>query len=164
MSASDSAVPFSLIDGSLVLSDGSTNSLTVVFIQTEWNWTEETAPYTEARSRNKHHTTPTARKTGDGNVTGSFMALVSSLKGSAATTVYEVLKQSGTASGWVTTGAGDKKMIRAVLTGTNPTGATQTATFNYCIFTNIKIDPSGADNIWTVSADFTDLENEPTIA
>lgn len=166
MSASDSQIPFSIIDGALVLSDGGANSLTVAFIQTEINWTEERAPVTEARTRNKHASTPVLRKTGDGNCTGSFMALVSSLYGSADETVYEVLTGKGTAAGWTTTAAGDAKTIRATFTGTNPStgGATQSVAFNYCYFANVKIEPGGADGLTTISADFTDYETTPTVS
>lgn len=165
MSGSDAAIPLSLVDGTLVLSDGSTNTHTVAFLETEWSWTNEGQPYAEARTRNKHHSTPTARITGDGNVTGNFKALCLGLKGSAAATTYEVLEQTDTASGWVTTGAGDKKMIRATLTGNASAagGANQTYAFNYCIFSNVKITPGGSNGLWTIEADFVDHENRPTV-
>lgn len=166
MSGSDAAIPLSLVDGALVLSDGSTNTHTVAFLATEWNWTEEGQPYAEARSRNKHHSTPTARIVGDGNITGNFKALCTGLKGSASATTYEVLTVSGLASSWVTTGAGDRKFIRATLTGnaSGAGGANQTYAFNYCAFSNVKVTPGGDNGLWTIEADFTDHENQPTVS
>lgn len=166
MAASDSSVPFSLIDGAVVIYDGGSNSHTVAFVQTEVNWSVEKPPRTEARSRNKHHTTVTMRKMGDGNVTGSLSALVTSLYGSASVSLYEVLTTTGGASGWATVGAGDFVLLRMVLTGTAAAagGATQTVTFAACEFSNVKVDPGGADGLWLVSADFIDHENQPTIA
>lgn len=165
MSASDSAIPFSIIDGTLTASDGSTSSLVIAFVQTEINWTEERAPVTEARTRNKHASTPVIRKTGDGNISGSFVALVSSFKGSADETAYEVLTGTGTASGWVTTAAGDGKTIRLTFAGVNPStgGASQTVAFNYCYMSNVKVEPGAADGLTTISADFTDYETSPTV-
>ena len=166
MSASDSVIPLSLIDGSLLLASGGTESVTVPFIQTEWNWTEETAPWTEAKTRALHHSTPVARKVGAGSITGSLMALVATLKGSTAASLYEWLTFTGSASGYTGTALGDKKALRATLTGNASAagGATQSYIFAYCIFSNVKIEPGGADGLWTISADFTDMEESPTIA
>jgi hypothetical protein len=61
-----------------------------------------------------------------------------------------------------TTGVGDKKMSRMVVTETAPSGASQTITFNYVVFTNVQV---GFENgIRIVTADFTDHENTPTVA
>lgn len=163
MAASDTGVPFSIIDGALVATDGAAASYTFDLVQAEVVWTVEREKWTEAMSRQKHLSTPTARKVGDGRVTGSMTLLVSSMKGSANETAYEVLTLTGTASTWVTTGAGDMKMIKLTLTGTNTTGATQSVAFNYAITSNVKIDPQGAEGLWSISFDFTDLENTPTI-
>lgn len=166
MSASDSTTSFSMIDVSMSLYDGGSNSLAVGLIQSDAKWTIEGEQHTEARVRNKHASTPVIRKTGDGNVTGSLTALVASMKGSAAVTLYEWLTFTGSAAGYTTTAAGDKKALRMVLTGTNPSsgGATQTVTFAYCVFSNVAIDPAGADGLWTLSADFVDYENTPVVA
>ena len=164
MAASDSVIPLSIVDGTLVFSDGGANTQTVAFIQTEWNWTRELAPFVEARTRNKHHSTPVLRKTGDGNITGSFMALVATLYGSAAPSLDEVIMFTNGASAWTTTSAGDRKTLRCALTGnaSGAGGATQTYTFNYCAFSNVKVEPGGADGLWTISADFVDHEENFT--
>jgi len=167
MSASDSVIPFSKIDWTLVLSDGGSNSITVGLMQTDISWTAEGAKYVEARVRDMHSATPVIRKTGDGNVTGSLMALVATLRSSSssAPSLYEVMTGTGAASSWATTAAGDRKTIRAALSGnaSGAGGATQTVTFNYCIFANVKCDPAGGEGLMSISAEFTDHENAPTI-
>lgn len=165
MAASDSTVVFSQIDGSFVVSDGGANTLTFIFMQSDIEWTIETAPYTEARERNKHRATPVLRKTGDGNVTGSGSLLVASFLGSADETPYDVLTLTGTASAWATRAAGDKIALRGVLTVTGGGGgATQTVTFAYMVFTNVKVSPSGGDGLFMLTFDFVDHENYPVTA
>lgn len=167
MAASDSEIAFSQIDGTAVWYDGGANSLTLAFVQSDIKWTEETEPYTEARVRNMHaSSTPVLRKTGDGNVTGSMRLLVSSVLGSAAVTPREALTFSGGAAGWATTARGDKKAGKLVLTlnASGASGATQTVTFNYCVATNIKFDPAGAEGLMALDFDITDHENRPTYA
>ncbi len=166
MSQSDSVIPLSIVDGTLTAYDGGANSAVFPFIQTEWNWTRELAPFVEARTRNKHHGTPVLRKTGDGNITGAFTALVATLYGLLAPSLEEILGFTNGASGWATTSAGDRKTLRIALIGNASAagGATQTYTFNYCAFSNIKVEPGGADGLWMISADFTDHEENFTRA
>lgn len=165
MASSDSTIAFSLTDGTVTASDGGANSLILTLVQTEINFTIEREPVTEARSRNKHLSTPVLRKTGDGNISGSMVLLVSSFKGSADETTYEVLTMSGTASGWTTTAAGDGKTIRLTFAAVNPStgGASQTIAFNYCYCSNVKVEPGAADGLTSISFDFTDYENYPTV-
>jgi hypothetical protein len=163
MAASDTTVPFSIIDGACTVADGGANSITLGLVQAEVKYKIENPSWTEARSRNKHLSTPTARKTGDGNVTGSLTLLVASFYGSAAATPYEVFTGTGGAAAWATNGAGDKQLLKLTLTGTNTTGATQTILFAYCAFSNVDIDPQGGDGLYTLTCEFTDLENAPTV-
>lgn len=165
MSASDSAIPFSTIDiASIVISDGGSNSKTLALAPgSTLTWAVETPPYVEVRHQNKHTSgAPTVRKTGDSNVTGKISAYVSTFYGSADESIYEVLNGTGTASGWSSTGTGDKPLKRMVVTYTAPSGASQTMTFAYCAFTNIACD--WQDDILMLTADFTDHENSPTPA
>lgn len=164
MSASDSAIPVSAIDiASIVLTDGS-NSLTLALApKSTLEWTEETPPYVEVMHQGKHVSgAPVLRKTGDSNVTGKIVAYVTSYLGSSNETPYEVFTGKGTAASWATTGTGDKKSVRMVVTETVPSGASQTITFGYCVFTNVAV--SWQDDIRVVTADFTDHENTPTVA
>lgn len=166
MAASDSTTSFSQIDCTATVYDGGGNSLVLGLVQGDAKWTIEGEPYTEAKVRNKHASTPVLRKTGDGNVTGSMTLLVASFVGSAAVTPYEAITLTGGASGWTTTAAGDKKAIRLVLapSATAAGGASQSVTFAYLVPTNIQIDPAGADGLFSMSFDFTDHENAPVVA
>jgi hypothetical protein len=161
MSASDTTVPFSLIDGAIVITDGSTNSFTVGLVKAQIQYEVEGEKWEEATHNGQHLSTPTARKVGDGRVTGSFEALVATMKGSSDESLYEVV--TGPPSGWVTTGAGDRKMVKITFTGTNSTGATQSIAFNYCIFEKSKLTWGGANGLTMIACSFTDLENRPTI-
>lgn len=167
MSTSDSTVTYSQIDISLALLDGGSNSVTVGLVQADISWTIEGAPYTEARVRNQHAATPVVRKTGDGNVTGSLSALVSTFRAATATSpsLYEILTHTGSAASWATTAAGDRKTLKAQMTlnASSAGGASQRVDFNYMIFSNVKVDPAGAEGLCMISADFIDLENAPTI-
>lgn len=158
-------VSFSQIDLELVLSDGAGTPATcdVDLAEANFSYTVEGAPFAEVRHNNKHLTTPAARKTGSGNVTGSITAKIASFKGSSNVTLKEALTLTGGAASWTSTGNGDKKMLKMVAT-VNDGSVSQTITFAYCIFSNVQVSQSGADGLWTVSADFTDLENAPTVA
>jgi len=166
MAASDSVVDFSQIDLSLVISDGSGNTLTVGLIQADGGWTIEGDTYTEGRTRGLHRSTPVVRRTGSGNVTGNVAANVATFRGSTAVTLYDVLRFAGLASSWTTTSAGDRKTLRLVwtLNASAGGGATQTATFNYCVIENIVFDPAGSEGLGRISFDWTDLEAVDTIA
>lgn len=167
MATSDSVVAFSGIDGSMTIAGaGSSQSITVTLVQTDAGWTEEGTPFVEARTRNQHQSTPVLRATGSGNCTGSINALVATVAGVTGASLYEVLTLKGLAASWTTTAAGDKKALRVVLTANASAagGATQTMTMNYCVFSNVKVDPNGADGLWMISADFIDHENTITVA
>jgi len=155
---------FSQIDGDVYIYGGSpsTESLQLKLVQGDVTHTVETEPYAEARNRNKHLSTPILRKTGDGNVTGSVSLLVSSFKGSTAASVYEVFTGTGLAASWSSTASGDKKAKKMEMT-VNDGSLSQKLAFNYCVFTNVAVDPAGADGLYQVSADFTDHENAPTV-
>ena len=166
MSASDSVVDFSGIDLSLTIYDGSGNSLAIEHMQADGGWTTEGDTYTEGRTRGLHRATPVLRRTGSGNVTGSISVNVSSFKGSTAAKPVDVLHFSGLASGWTTTGAGDKKALRYVWTfnASAAGGATQTVTMAACVAMNIKFDPVGSDGLGMLSWDWTDHESVPVFA
>lgn len=166
MAGSDSTTSFSRVDCTATVYDGGGNSLVLGLVQADAKWTIEGAPYTEARVRNKHASTPVLRKTGDGNVTGSMTLLIASFFGSSAVTPYEALTLTGGAAAWTTTAAGDKKAIRLVLaaSATAAGGASQSVTFAYIVPMNIQVDPAGADGLFSMSFDFTDHENEPVVA
>jgi hypothetical protein len=165
MAQSDSTVPFSIVDGTAVITDGSTGSVTLTLVQSEVTYTITGRPWTEGKSRNKHQSTPVARVTGDGTVTGSLSFLVTSFYGSASVTPYEALTLTNGASSWTSTGAGDRKMVKLTLTSnaSGASGATQTIAFNYCVFENVAVDPQGGDGLYLITADFVDLENNPTV-
>lgn len=156
---------FSLVDGRATVDDGAGNSLELDLVDGEVNWTEEGAPYTEARHRNRHKSRPILRKTGDGNVKGSLSCTIQSFRGSTGITPYEVFNRTGMGASWQNTAIGDKKAsrLRLELDATAAQGAAQTVTFNYAVFENVKCDASG-DGLWKLSADFTDYENAPEIA
>lgn len=156
---------FSQIDGDVYVYGGSpaTESLQLKLVVGDVNHVVEGDPYTEGKNRNKHLATPILRKTGDGNVTGSVSMLVSSFKGSTAASVYEVLTGTGLAASWSSTAYGDKKAKKMEMT-VNDGSLSQKLTFNYCVFSNVQVDPAGADGLFQVSADFTDHESAPTVA
>lgn len=159
----DSSSTYSQIDGTLVIGDG-TNSLTADFVQSDISWTEEGSSYTEAKSRNKHKTTPVLRKTAEGNITGSLSLLITSFRGNTAITPYEVFTRTGLGASWGNTAVGDKKASRLALTldNTAASGGAQTATFGFVVFTSVKVDPAGGDGLYLLTADFTDHEEAPT--
>lgn len=163
MASSDTTVPFSVIDGALVITDGAAATHTVPLLRADFPFTIEGRKVTEVRVRELHMATPTVRITGDGNVTGTLTALLATAKGSADETLYEIGTYTGSPASWTTTGAGDAKLFRMTLTGTNSTGATQSWAFNYCRFSNVKVTPGGEDGLWTLSLDFVDFENVPTV-
>jgi hypothetical protein len=166
MSASDRVnTAFSLIDAEVQISDGAgtPDTCDLVLSSGTLTFTVEGAPYAEVKHNGKHLSTPAARKTGHGNVTGSISAKVASFKGSSDVTLYEVLTLTGGAASWTSTGNGDKKMVKIVVT-INDGAVSQTITFAYCIFGNVQVNQNGEDGLVTVSADFTDLENAPTVA
>lgn len=166
MAASDrTTTTYSQIDLELQIRDGAgtPDTADVILAEANFSYTVEGAPYTEVRHNNKHLSTPAARKTGHGNVTGSFTGKIASFKGSSDVTLYEALTGTGGAASWTSTGNGDKKMTKLVAT-VNDSDVSQTITFAYCIFANVQVSQAGADGLWTVSADFTDLENAPTVA
>lgn len=164
MSASDSSSVFSQIDGTYTIYDGSTNSLEMPFVQSDLSWALEGDPYTEARVRNKHASTPVLRKTGDGNVTASARLLVKSFYGSSTVTPYEVLTLSGGAATWTTTAIGDKKALKHRIDFVDPSGATQRVEFNYAVAMNVSIDPAGGDGLMMLSFELTDHESKPTVS
>lgn len=165
MAVSDSEIVYSQVDGTATVLDGAGNSLVLAFVQSDITWTEETPPYTEARVRNKHaSSTPILRKTGDGNVTGTMRLLISTFYGSAAVSPREAITFADGASGWTSTSRGDKKTftLRLDLTAAAGGGAVQRVSFNYCVATNLKFDPKGADGLMSLDFDITDHENAPT--
>ncbi|MFA9272132.1 MAG: hypothetical protein ACEQSX_15530 [Baekduiaceae bacterium] len=163
MAASDSTVVFSGIDDSIVLSDGTgtPQTLTMFGVTGNLTFTLPLETVAEMRIRDLHHSTVTVRKTGDGNVTGSIKAHVSSYKGSSTKTLYEVM--TGNAS-WLTVGAGDGRLMKMVCTynATGAGGASQTMTFAYVRWSNVNI--SYDNGLLSLSADFTDFENQPVAA
>lgn len=163
MASSDTTVAISQIDDAIVLSDGTGTplTLTLALVKSSATWTVPNPTKAEMRPRDLHHSTPTLRKTGDGNVTGSLKLYIASFKGNSTKTPYEVFTDSAS---WVTVGAGDGALVKMVITYTaaGAGGATQTATFAYCHFANVAV--SYEDGLLCLSCDFTDLENKPAIA
>lgn len=161
-SSDNSTIPFSQTDVTATMTDG-TNTITMHLVQADPAWTIEGRPVTEARVRNKHQSTPVARRTGDGNVTFKLDLLIASFKGATAATPYEVLTRTGLGASWGTTGGGDEPLTRISLpyNASAAGGATQTVTFNYCYARNVAVNPT--DGLYHLTADVTDLENEPTI-
>lgn len=169
MSSSDSSIVFSQIDEAVTLTDNGSNSLVISVAKGTLTWSRAAKPVTEMMIRNKHTPTlPTLRVTGDTKITGSIELHGCSFKGNAAKTPYEVM--TGNAS-WVNTASGDVQTLAMVAAydasaakvgGGGTTGASQTLTFGFVHFD--KVDVSFADGILSIKADFTDYENDPTIA
>lgn len=163
MANSDSSTNFSQVHGTCTVSDGGSNSLILDFVRSDFAWTEEGKPYTEAKVRNQHQSTPDLVEIGDGNVTGSMRIGVTSFRGATAVKPYEAVTGTGLAAGWTTTAQGTKKAKRFTLAFVNPAGASQTVVFNYCVCMNVNVDPAGDDGLMVLSFDFTDHENAPTV-
>lgn len=161
-SSDNSTIPFSQTDVTATMTDG-TNTITMHLVQSDPDWTIEGRPVTEARVRNKHQSTPVVRRTGDGNVTFKLDLLIASFKGATAATPYEVLTRTGLGASWGTTGGGDEPLTRIALpyNASAAGGASQTATFGYCYARNVTVTKT--DGLYHLTADVTDLENEPTI-
>lgn len=159
MAASDATVAFSQIDfDTITITTGAAVAYMMTLQKGTLTWGVETPPKTEMLVRNKHHSTPTLRKTGDGKVTGAIKLYISTFLGSSAFSPYELFV-SGAA---VSTGAGDGGMFSMSVPVTGDGGApSQTAVFAYCHFMNVKVDIE--DGLYVLSADFEDLENKPTI-
>lgn len=163
----DSSIPFSgSEDESLVIKDGGANSITLTFAQGGLVVEEEQAPYVEARTRNKHQATPVVRKTGNGNLKITLKCLVTSFKGTANVHPYEALTFSGNAAAWASTSTGDKKTLQLehTLNSTVAGGGSQLRTYKYCVPGPVSLDPMGADGLFLLSCELTDLEEAPTIA
>lgn len=165
----NSTIPFKHDVIAITFNDGtspSANTLAVYLIQGTVTWSEPGRTKVEARDRNRHQGTPVVVETDDGNVTGSITLLCTSWKGSSNTHPYEFMTFTGTASSFASTGAGGANLIEMVLT-TNSTadgGGSQTVTFAHCDFSDISVDTGGTDGLCTITANFTDYENRPTMA
>jgi len=166
MAASDYAGPMKNATGSLVLSNGGAETLTVPFQQGSLTWTENGRQWTEARSRDRHESTPWAVETGDNNVEGTFTCLADTLLGNTSVGVKEFVQFTGGASGYTSTGNGSKKMFQLVATfnSTEDGGGSQTSTFAYCVADSVSFTPDGTDGLFSLEISFIDLENNPTIA
>lgn len=163
MSASDAAVPNSIIDiTSIVISDGGSNSYTLALAKGGITWSVEMAPVVEVKHQNLRTSPPTERKTGVGKVKGTIKAAITSLYGSANETLYEVMTRTGTAASWANTCTGDTGRGRMVVTYAVPSGMSQTATFAYVRFGEPTIDYD--EDILFLTGEFDDLEAAPTIA
>ena len=161
----DSSIPFKISGGgTLALEDGGANSITVTFIQAEITWTETGRQWVEGRSRDRHEAVPVALEVGDSNVEGSFQFLVTSWRGAANVHPYEALSFTGNASAWTTTAAGSKKALKATYTtdSTADGGGSQTVIFAYMIPTDLE--KGDVDGLLSLTGNFTDLENRPTMA
>lgn len=163
MAASDSTIVFSGIDDTIVLSDGTGTPQTITMFGVTGNltYTMPLETVAEMRIRDQHQSTPVVRKTGDGNVTGSIKAHITSFKGSSTKTLVDVML--GNAS-WLTVGAGDGRLMKMVVTynASGAGGASQTVTFAYVRWSNVNV--SYDSGLLSLSADFTDFENAPAIA
>ncbi|MEL6347722.1 MAG: hypothetical protein AAFV53_31745 [Myxococcota bacterium] len=160
----DSSVPhYWSGGGTLVLEDGSGNSITVTFMQGTFSWSETGRDYTEAMERERHASVPVLIETGDGNVTGQFSFLITSFKGNSNVHPYEALTFSGNASGWTSTSSGTKKSLRARLTvdSTQAGGGLQQALFNHLVPTSVDPDLAGANGLAQGTVNWTDHENQP---
>ena len=97
MAQLDSTIPVKWSgSGTLVLTDGSGNTVTAMFEQGTFTWTESARAYVEAMTRGRHTSGgPTLIETDDGTVSGSFTFLITSFYGNAAVTMYEALSCAG---------------------------------------------------------------------
>jgi len=170
MAGSDNTVPLKYAASTVTLGDGTTipNTLVLDCIQSIGSWTVTGREYTEAMSADRHGTTkPVLVATKDGNVTGSVSLLVKSFWGATAVTPYEFLTFTAGASAYASTALGSKKAlsIEVATAGAAEDGNTaQTILFAYAVPTSVSIDPAGTDGMFTLSFDFVDHENAPTIS
>lgn len=168
MAQLDSTIPVKWAgSGTLVLTEGGATSVTVTFEQGTFTWTESGRAYTEAMSRGRHYGGgPRLIETTDANVTGQFTFIPTSFYGSTAATPYEMMLFKGVAASYTTVASGSKKALKVVLTinKTEESESNQTATFNYCVFTEVGVDMAAADGLGQITASFADHENTPTIA
>lgn len=162
----DSSIAFSKVDiTSLIIEEGGATQLTLTLTQSTLTWTRTGQGYAEVRENGQHLGTPQARLTDDGTISLSLDLAISSFKGSANVHPYEAFTHTGNASIWTTTGAGDKKMLKLIVTynSTAGGGGSQTVTFANCIVDSVDAKEVG-DGLIGMSVSMTDLENEPTIA
>lgn len=165
MAALDSSVPQVYSGAAAVqITDGS-NTVTIAF-EGSFSWTRTGRQVVEARSRDRHKSTPVIVETGDSDISISMEGNITSFLGSSNTYVYEALTKTGNAAAWTSTGAGNAYTFRLVYTCLSGAagGGSQTLTFNYCHCDQIAIDPGGDDGKTSFSATITDYENDPTIA
>ena len=118
-------------------------------------------------ARGRHYSgSPVLIETEDSNVTGQFTFLPTSYYGSSNVYPYEMMLFKGGASGYTSTASGSKKALKATLTinKSEEGESNQTATFAYCVFTEVATDLAAADGLAQIQGSFTDHENTPTIA
>lgn len=165
MAATDNLIPFVFAGGgTITLKDGTgtPETLAIAFKQGTFTYSETGRAYAEAREAGRHASTVTVMETDDSNMSGSFSCLVTSFKGSSNTHPYEFLTWSGTAAGFTSTSAGDKKTM-IIIMGLTIGGVNQTLQFNHCVVDSVDIDTGGAEGLCQLSCSFTSLTNAPSI-
>jgi hypothetical protein len=165
MPALDSSIPHVWAGAAAITieGDGASESTSFIFEGT-FTWTQVGRTAVESRKRGRHHETkPVVVETDDGDVAISMSGEITSYLGSSSTYPYEAFTKSGTASSWTSTVDGGAHAVRLVYRSLEPeSGATQTATFNYCHPDSVKIDPKGSDGKAMLEVELTDYENKPT--
>jgi len=163
MASFDNAAPHKIATETVVLTDGTPNSLTLNLKQGQVTYSITDRAYTEALETGRHESTPVLVETDDGNVTGQFSFLLTSYVG-ATVQPHEMMLFRNGASAYTTTAAGSKKALKMVVTNnsTIDSGGSQSVTFAYCVFTDVSVGEQ--DGLLLVTGSFTDHENKPTYA
>ncbi len=161
MAGYDSQVlPFKMDAVVVKLTDGASvpNTLTLYLLQgSKVTYNDPGRQRVEVMNGGRRLSTPTVVETGDQEITGQVVFLVTSFVGSSAFTPFEFMK--GAISGFASTGNGGapqmKMEVDFVNTEDDSSGVTQTATFSHITFDAFAVDPGGTNGLTTITADFT---------
>ena len=157
--------PFKFNVGTFTIAgSGSGESLSITGALT-FSWTRTGRAYQEARNQGRHQSTPVVVETEDGNISLTISGYVTSFLGSSNVHPYEAITHDGNAASWASQSTGGKKTvsITAAPTSAADGGGAQSIVFNHCANDSCDIDFQGEGSLFTFSATFTDLENDPTI-
>ena len=150
--------------GSGKIIDGSGNEVAFEFEQTMLTWEVIGRTKTEARSRGRHESTPVIVENEDSNIALSLDFYITTFSGSSAVSPYEAMTQTGQASAWTSTAAGNAYCFKIEMTfnNTGGGGGSQTVTFDYVSKESISI----SENENFVQGSFSGIayQNLPTIS
>ena len=162
MAVYDSAVlPFKMDAVVVKLTDGTPITpltMTLYLLQgSKITYTDPGPVRVGVKNGGRYLSTPTVVDTGDQDITGSVVFLVTSFVGDAAYTPFEFMK--GTIASFVSRGNGGSPQVQIdvdyINTEDDSSGVTQTGVIDYATFDNFAVDPAGTDTLVTITADFT---------